>query len=482
MSVAGDTRLGVPVHDLPAIAGAIIERTAGAAPARLGLTYLRVKPGRGLVAVYRVTQRRHGGPAHPPLVCLSLGEAGLEHAHGLARRRPPTSAELEGSWPGMLRWPDADLVLQAFPTDERLPALAAACDLAPGSAATAALAAAAAELTGDARLRLQDAWVEPLRYKPGDRCVVRYRVRLQARASTVDATLIGKVYRDQHLASRVHGLLERMYAEQLRNVGGAVRGVRVTSPLVPRPLGLAVELGLTVNDDVRRPGVEVVTGADALGRHGGGDAIPERRLVATAVSLARLHLGGVSGGPESFRTGDAEAARAHGRAQRLGEFAPALAGRAHAAAEELERRLRTPARAPALPAHGSFKPAQLLFRDADEVLVTDFDQLCLAEAALDIGYFLAYLRPPSLWYRRAGAREWFLRSARLFTEAYRDAATELGADPRAVGEALQRASLYEAALLFKIANRRPNRLNSLRPRELEAMLAEVDLCLAQGRA
>jgi hypothetical protein len=482
MSVAGDTRVGVPVHDLPAIAGAVIERAAGAVPGRLALTYLRVKPGRGLVAVYRVPHRPHDGPAHPPLVCLSLGEAGLERAHALARRRRPTPAELEGSWPGMLSWPDADLVLQAFPTDERLPALAAACDLAHGSPAAAALTAAASELTGDSQLRVLDASVEPLRYKPGDRCVVRYRVRLQARTSTVETTLIGKVYRDADLASRVHGLLERMHAEQLHDVGGAVRGVRIVSPLVPRPLGLVADLGLTLNEDVRRPGAEVVTGPEALGRHGTGDAIPERQLVATAVSLARLHLGTVSGGPETVRTGEGEAARARGRAQRLGEFAPAIADRAHAAAAELERRLRAPTRAPAQPAHGSFKPAQLLFRGADEVLVTDFDQLCLAEPALDVGYFLAYLRPPSLWYRRAGAREWFARSARLFAEAYRDGATELGADRRAVDATLERAGLYEAALLFKIANRRPNRLNSIRPRELEAMLAEVDLCLAQGPA
>jgi hypothetical protein len=189
----------------------------------------------------------------------------------------------------------------------------------------------------------------------------------------------------------------------------------------------------------------------------------------------------VKGGAESVRSGRSEAARAQARAQRLGEFAPAIADRARVAARELERRLCATAPAAAQPAHGSFKSAQLLFRGDDEVLVTDFDQFCQAEPALDVGYFLAYLRPPSLWYRRAGAREWFVRSARVFADAYREAAFELGSDRPAIDATFDRSCLYEAALLFKIANRRPNRLNSVRPLELEAILAEVDNCLAQER-
>jgi hypothetical protein len=43
---------------------------------------------------------------------------------------------------------------------------------------------------------------------------------------------------------------------------------------------------------------------------------------------------------------------------------------------------------------------------------------------------------------------------------------------------LKRSRLYEAALIFKIATRRVNRLNSPRPHELAAMLAEIAACLA----
>ena len=49
-----------------------------------------------------------------------------------------------------------------------------------------------------------------------------------------------------------------------------------------------------------------------------------------------------------------------------------------------------------------------MVRDGDVFLV-DFDQFCLADPALDVGYFLAYLRPAGLWYHRAGRRAWFAR-------------------------------------------------------------------------
>jgi hypothetical protein len=55
---------------------------------------------------------------------------------------------------------------------------------------------------------------------------------------------------------------------------------------------------------------------------------------------------------------------------------------------------------------------------------------------------------------------------------------ELGVPQDAVDGILQRSRLYEAALLFKIATRRVNRLNSPRPKELAAMLSEIAACLS----
>jgi len=42
---------------------------------------------------------------------------------------------------------------------------------------------------------------------------------------------------------------------------------------------------------------------------------------------------------------------------------------------------------------------------------------------------------------------------------------------------LRRCHVYEAALLLKIAARRPNRLHSPRAREVRALLTEITHCL-----
>ncbi|MBA2288467.1 MAG: hypothetical protein H0W02_23570 [Ktedonobacteraceae bacterium] len=129
------------------------------------------------------------------------------------------------------------------------------------------------------------------------------------------------------------------------------------------------------------------------------------------------------------------------------------------------------------PAHGGFKASQLLFQ-SQLVFIVDFDGFCLADPALDVGYFLAYLRPSGLWYQRAGMRQWFEAAASVFITAYRQAMLAHGIDPASVDDILQSTRLCEAALLFKIATRRANRLNSPRPKELSAMLEEIALCLS----
>ena len=103
------------------------------------------------------------------------------------------------------------------------------------------------------------------------------------------------------------------------------------------------------------------------------------------------------------------------------------------------------------------------------MFLVDFDQFCLTDPALDVGYFLAYLRPAGLWYHRAGRRAWFEaaaeRSSRPICTACR-AGRVRGPCAGIAG----RAPVFEAALLLKIAARRANRLHSPRPGEVAAVL------------
>jgi aminoglycoside phosphotransferase (APT) family kinase protein len=205
--------------------------------------------------------------------------------------------------------------------------------------------------------------------------------------------------------------------------------------------------------------------------------VPDEELRLTAQALARLHTSTVRPNEAAPRTGGKEAKRAR-------ERAALIAGRNAEQAEEVKRlSQQLAARLDALqpdqyrPAHGGFKASQLLFH-SHRVFVVDFDGFCLADPALDVGYFLAYLRPSGLWYSRPGMRQWFEGAAEVFRSTYRQAMLSRGVAESSIDGILNRSRLYEAALIFKIATRRVNRLNSPRSHELSAMLNEISSCLS----
>src|SRR5205807_4816861 len=191
----------------------------------------------------------------------------------------------------------------------------------------------------------------------------------------------------------------------------------------------------------------------------------------------RLHTSTACPNEEAPRTGVKEAKRVSERAALIAGHTPTHAGEVQRLAQQLATSLETMPPATYRLAHGGFKPSQLLFH-SHHVFVVDFDGLCLADPALDVGYFLAYLHPSGLWYQRPGMRQWFEAAAELFGCAYGQAMLEHGEAQATIDGILERSRLYEAALLFKIATRRVNRLNSPRPQELSGMLSEIAACLS----
>jgi len=289
--------------------------------------------------------------------------------------------------------------------------------------------------------------------------------------------LFGKVYSDPEQARTIQAEMQQLYTEQ----------AEAGQPILPRPLGAVETLGLTLNEAVQSPeGTEpetLRTGLCAFQprfvRGVGGEildvVIPGEELRIAANALARLHTSAVrpAGAP---RTGTKEAERARERAAQIAAHSPAQAEATQRLAEQLATRLEALQPDTYRPAHGGFKASQLLFH-SQRVFVVDFDHFCLADPALDVGYFLAYLRPSGLWHHRPGMRGWFEGSVASFINAYRQALRERNIDEATIDGILQRTRLYEAALLFKIATRRVNRLNSRRPGELSAMLTEIAACL-----
>ncbi len=488
---------GLSISELPSIVTLLFERShlpllpGSQGPVDLFVRYLRRKPARGLAVVYNAGERRPGR-AHPHAsipdhwVSLTLAESALEGTHIRFQPAQVQQAPLHIQAAGILQADELGLSLQAFPMDTALSTLPVCCDTAPEGQLFRVLEEAAHQQLHELSYHLSTARAEPVRYKPASRCVIRYHLTLEHHQEGIPfqqtLTIYGKVYADVEQARKVQATMQALYAEQV-NSGQQF-------PLLPRPLGVSDIAGLVFNAAVQpanpaEPGNQLRTGKHCFraqvvfGRGGEVDRVilAEEELRLTAEILAQLHTSAVQPHDSKIRTGSQEARRVRERAALLAGHDPQQADEVLRLAQRLAEALETLQPESYRPAHGGFKSSQLLFH-SHHAFVVDFDGFCLADPALDIGYFLAYLRPYGLWYHHPGIRQWFEASAGLFMHAYRQAMLARGVDLQELNGSIARSKLYEGALLFKIATRRVHRLNSPRPKELAAILDEVALCLA----
>jgi hypothetical protein len=418
----------------------------GTSRARPPLRYLRRKPGRGLVAVF--------GPGDlGDIYTVTVDERALAEVPDGAAPSEPT--------------------VQSFPVDPQLPDLATVMAPSGHPPLAGALESAARQIHDvPPDWQLRDVVAEPVRYKPGDRCVIRYRLRFGdpadtdgAGATTRTCTLVAKLYRERGEAQDATDLLTRLRAEAA--VAWTARPLGVVPGL---PLALTEDLGSSRSPVPAHSGLHVV--------HPGSEEALE--VVGQAArALAELHTSGVDTGDLSRRTGADEAGKAAKRAGLLERYVPELAPVVGQVTGALCRALADLPTDTLRPGHGSYKPSQLMVRDG-AVFLVDFDQFCLADPALDVGYFLAYLRPAGLWYHRAGRRAWFEAAAEAFLSTYLHRLAERGESTATCAGIAGRAPVFEAALLLKIAARRANRLHSPRPGEVAAVLDEVSRTLASA--
>lgn len=489
----------ITIQALPDVVRTILARSHQqplpdtAQPWELFVRYLRRKPERGLAVIYdacEIRSRSQRPSAAHRTVSLTLAESALIGSTIRLTSPQIQHTSLTTSATGLVQVGELGLALQTFPADSDLPHLAACCDTSATSTLFASLQKAARVLLANHDWQLCNAQATPIRYKPASRCVIRYDLALQHRdGQQRTLSIFGKVYANPTQARAVHELLHRLYDEQNAQEGSIVAGYTLHAPLLPRPLHYLEEYGLTLNEAVQ-PNTsqgKFSTGPTMLRPHTsqqrGGKIVasltPDLALHLAAVALARIHTSSIDPGQAPLRTGAKEAKRARERATLLAGYYPAQAATIQELARTLAQRLEALQPATYRPAHGGFKASQLLY-PSGAVAVVDFDGFCLADPALDVGYFLAYLRPSGLWYQRQGMRAWFEAAAGVFVTAYTRASVELGVSPAECAGIAQRAQLYAAALLFKIATRRVNRLNSPRASELANILTEITACLVQS--
>jgi hypothetical protein len=231
------------------------------------------------------------------------------------------------------------------------------------------------------------------RYKAGSRCTVVYELDLAPGSPAHwPRLLVAKTHHGDkgQVAWRA---MRALWDSPLRRSPA----VSIAEPLAYLPDGpVLLQRGIphhqTLKDRIR-----VRFGEQADDRDDGlGDL-----LHRVGRGLAELHASGVR--PEHERTLDDELDEVGEVIGRLAGLVPALEDTGDALIADLKRvAAPTPAQ-PAVPAHGSFRPAQVVIGEAGAIGFIDFDSFCRADAALDVSLFCSGLRDTGL--RASGAAD-----------------------------------------------------------------------------
>jgi aminoglycoside phosphotransferase (APT) family kinase protein len=333
----------------------------------------------------------------------------------------------------MAEVPSWGMRVQVAPLDIRFPQLARASDpLYVGEI----LAAAGAALGG------ADVAVTAIRYRPGQRHVLRY----DAPGDTVRTTF-AKVYNSDK-GARTFGVVTRV-ADWLAVQDGGLRTVKPQAYVAGDGVVLyPLVTGMPLSDLLHAP-----------------DQTTARLLGAAGTALAALHrtpLDLVELQPHSFakevKSVVSAAEHVHPLLPETGARIDAILDRARALHERL------PQEAPGF-AYGDFK-ADHLWDTPDGLTLIDFDTCYLFDPAIDLGKFLADLHYWYDVYGRSGvetAREQFLG----------------GYGPGATQERMLRARLYEALVLLKTTVRRVKLFERDWATRTERLVGRVDAVLAQ---
>jgi phosphotransferase family enzyme len=331
---------------------------------------LRAKGGDWVVR-YRLRVTEAGGTAREIVLVGNLWEPSAVRPPGRQRRNDaPFGA---AGWRCTLSAPRLDLEVED--ADRGLPALAALVD-------RAQVTGLLEDVLRRAGHRATITSCEPnvVRYKPGSRCTIVYRLRYES----ADATLPNPVIVKAHRGDKGRAAWEAMralWATPLR------RGEAVT---IAEPLGYLADSRVLIQGPVpEQRTLKVLVRAALAG--GTPEALAELRtaLSRTARGLAALHGSGAQYG--RVATFDDELTEMHELVDRLVPSVPDAGPAVRPLLEQLAQAAGHLPREEPVSAHCTFRPAQVLL-DGSRVGFIDFDSSCMAEPAADLGRFRAALR------------------------------------------------------------------------------------------
>lgn len=306
----------------------------------------------------------------------------------LRQTDPP--ADGNGQAPGFPPFaylPQLDLLLQAFPHDYRLPALAELITGPPADVAPTLLAE-----FGDDAWELENWRAEPIQYRVDMRAILRLTVRARDRdGASAERQFYAKIYRDADDCRRAF-TVQRAVSERAAAAASALVAARPIALLDRRRTMVTEALpGTSLSKIVRRS--EAVSAA----------------VRAAARAIARFHQLDIAVPPRSIAD---ETARLREAEAFLAGERPDLAAQVSAIVGAVVAGL---ADAPLGLIHGDLKPDHILI-DGDRVALIDFDLAAAADPVADVAHLLAFLGKPQERARHRSHEP--IDAAAIFVEEY----------------------------------------------------------------
>jgi aminoglycoside phosphotransferase len=315
------------------------------------------------------------------------------------------------------------------------------------------------------RFTIRDCQVDLAHYGRQHRCTLRYTLDgTDAGGAAARQVVYGKVAADGSGASSVPVIA----ALRERLADGSANRVNI-----PRVLGFRPDLQLLLLEAI--PGKPLIARLLKARLAGEENTQPlEDSIAACGRIAAALHMSGIGLGRQ--RSLDDELAWSDQSIGALGRVSPDLGARLQSWHTRIAAYARRAEPLDLLFSHGDFTYTQLIFDDAASGLV-DFDTVCQAEPALDLGQFLAYQRLAILKDQRHDAPLPAAATERLcarFLDTYIAAA---GCGPAEEQRLRVRTHVYEILMLLRLAVHSWQKLKVSRLEHAITLLEERIACL-----
>ena len=353
-----------------------------------------------------------------------------------------------------------DMVVYVFPIDGELPTLIGATD-------RQRMIEVFAETLPEAlagQLTIKDLRMVPVNYARRYRCVLRYEITALAPGNKLQRRdVYGKIAIDSQgamIAPVIAALRERVLSSAFQFN-------------IPRSLGFRPDLQLTLVEAI--PGTPQV--AQLLKARLKGQAPEETGRLSLEVSIdacaqiaSVIHTSSIALGRR--RTLDGELTALQKEINTVQRVAPELGARFQAWLERIESYAEESDPLPLRFCHGDYTYTQLIF-DGKQSGLVDFDTVCQAEPALDLGQFLAYLKVAThKAHKLASAAP--SRLGEQLGERFLQTYIRTAVDEIDDSERLRiRASVYEVVSLMRMALHSWHQIKSARVENVIAVLEEA---------